>query len=103
MEGDEHLGVFAGRLWGLKQTPTHLHYRVLLPKSGDGEDDDVEPCLRRYFQLDVSLPPLYATWAKKDPKFAGLGDEWGGIRILAQDPIETIFAFICSSNNHIGM
>ena len=59
--------------------------------------------IRKYFQLDISLAKLYKEWASRDPKFAELTlTDYQGIRMLKQDPIETIFAFICSSNNNIS-
>lgn len=58
-----------------------------------------------FFQLGVSLASLYAQWKKNDENFAKAlkisGPLLEGIRILAQDPIETLFSFICSSNNNI--
>ncbi|KAL5011314.1 hypothetical protein ScPMuIL_009865 [Solemya velum] len=58
--------------------------------------------LTDYFQLDVNLSELYRKWCSVDPYFEKLSKHFGGIRILRQDPVETLFAFICSSNNNIS-
>ncbi|PSN32041.1 hypothetical protein C0J52_23774 [Blattella germanica] len=58
--------------------------------------------LRQYFRLDVSLEEKYAQWSKSDPHFKEASKKFTGIRILAQDPVENVFSFICSSNNHIS-
>jgi N-glycosylase/DNA lyase len=57
--------------------------------------------LLRYFGLDTSLAPLYDTWAAADERFASLAPKFPGIRVLQQDFVETLFSFICSSNNNI--
>ncbi|KAG5455657.1 MAG: N-glycosylase/DNA lyase [Olpidium bornovanus] len=66
--------------------------------------DQIRARLRDYFQLDVSLAELYRHWSLADPHFARLAGAVGlrGIRVLKQDPTETLFAFICSSNNNVG-
>lgn len=57
-----------------------------------------------YFQLEMDLVKLYATWGETDLVFAGEEQRAGvlsGVRVLRQDPWECLFGFICSSNNHI--
>ncbi|VDK85586.1 unnamed protein product [Litomosoides sigmodontis] len=55
--------------------------------------------------LNIKLVPLYKYWTENDKYFAHLLENYRrkveGIRILGQDPLETVFAFICSANNHI--
>ena len=62
-------------------------------------DDDA--VLKDYFQLDVNLRDLYNRWSKVDANFEKISKQFEGIRILRQDPVECLFAFICSSNNNI--
>ena len=45
---------------------------------------------------------VYHTWASADPLFAEVADKYPGVRILRQDPVENVFSFICSANNHIS-
>lgn len=95
----------------------------------DLKEDTTRKLLVDYFKLDVGLVPLYAQWAATDPHFAKKiatgGERLEGIRVLRQDPWETLitcgtrsllyvggmqlilfplvrFRFICSSNNNIG-
>lgn len=57
--------------------------------------------LQDYFQLGVDLNRLYRKWENADPNFAKISQKFQGVRVLRQDPVETLFAFICSSNNNI--
>lgn len=58
-----------------------------------------------YFRLNTDLKELYKTWSNKDKNFKErvetYSDVLSGIRVLRQDPVENLFSFICSSNNHI--
>lgn len=49
--------------------------------------------------------PLYKFWAENDKHFSQLLEnhrtKLEGIRVLGQDPLETVFVFICSANNHV--
>lgn len=58
--------------------------------------------LRDYFQLSVSLAELYKSWSKSDLTFEQTARKFAGVRMLRQDPVENLFSFICSSNNHIS-
>lgn len=58
--------------------------------------------LNDYLNLDVPLASLYEEWSEKDKVFARFAKRFGGVRMLRQDPWETLCAFICSSNNNIA-
>lgn len=64
------------------------------------EDTDTA-ILHDYFRLDHSLQSLYKLWASKDTNFALKSANCRGVRLLNQHPLESLVAFICSSNNHI--
>ncbi|KAJ6596983.1 DNA glycosylase [Mycena vulgaris] len=96
------------RLVCLKQNPTTLFYRTVLP---DPQPSALQLSLRQaetlvwlnsYFQLDVDLQNLYAEWATRDKVFSSIEARFAGIRMLRQDPWENLISFICSSNNNIG-
>ncbi|KAF1584041.1 N-glycosylase/DNA lyase, partial [Eudyptes moseleyi] len=102
-------GVLGGRVWTLRQDPDRLWYTVY------GEEEDGRPAeaakpdgaetdqiLRDYFQLDVGLPALYCAWGAADPLFRKVADDFPGVRVLRQDPVECLLSFICTSNNHIS-
>ncbi|KAM0792354.1 hypothetical protein ACM66B_005034 [Microbotryomycetes sp. NB124-2] len=97
----------------LRQDAKGIHYRALYPFQpphtsyiADLEQDTTRKMLVSYFQLDTPLAPLYAEWAAKDPHFKRKvereGERLEGIRVLNQDPWETLVSFICSSNNNIS-
>lgn len=57
--------------------------------------------LKRYFRLEVPLSELYENqWLPRDSRFEKKRPH--GIRILSQDPWETLLSYICSSNNNIS-
>lgn len=57
--------------------------------------------LVKYFRLEISLHVLHARdWLPRDPRFKAYAPQ--GIRMLAQEPWETLVSFICSSNNNIS-
>ncbi|XP_030641131.1 N-glycosylase/DNA lyase [Chanos chanos] len=60
-----------------------------------------EELLRDYFQLSVKLSDLYKEWGSVDQHFKHMSNTFTGVRMLRQDPVECLFSFICSSNNHI--
>ncbi|VDO40617.1 unnamed protein product [Brugia timori] len=101
---DIFFGVAKHRVWKIwRENDEQLGYEVLAKFSkARGNDLDV---LKDYFQLDIELMPLYKLWAENDKYFAHLLEnhrtKLEGIRVLGQDPLETVFAFICSANNHI--
>ncbi|KFO79849.1 N-glycosylase/DNA lyase, partial [Cuculus canorus] len=63
---------------------------------------ETDQILRDYFQLDVGLQALYRTWGAADPLFREVADDFPGVRVLRQDPVECLLSFICTSNNHIS-
>ena len=50
----------------------------------------------------VTLSTLAEQWASQDGRFASVSGYFPGARMLRQDPVECLFSFICSSNNHIS-
>jgi len=86
-------------------TDEGLHYRSLYPYKpphtaflADLECDTSLPFLRRYFNLDAALSPLYADWSARDAKFKRkieLGGSYlEGIRVLKQDEWETLVSCV---------
>ncbi|KAM6414027.1 N-glycosylase/DNA lyase [Rhynochetos jubatus] len=91
-------GVLGGRAWTLRQERGRLWYTVYGGAAGAATDR----ALRDFLRLDVRLPGLYRTWAAADPRFRQLARRFPGVRVLRQDPLECLLAFICSSNNHVA-
>lgn len=116
----------ANIVWALKQDKGAVYYRVLaeLPYDKAGivrmkveepktksissgktiySGNYYESLLHKYFQLDVDLAKEYAGWEKAHDHFRAITNQkFQGIRVLDQDPVENLFSFICSQNNHIS-
>ncbi|XP_027569723.1 N-glycosylase/DNA lyase [Pipra filicauda] len=109
-------GVLEGRVWTLRQDRDRLWYTVYGEEDEHKEEErggcpakaakldgaETDRILRDYFQLDVSLSALYREWEAADPLFRKVAEDFPGVRVLRQDPIECLFSFICTSNNHIS-
>ncbi|XP_014607517.1 PREDICTED: N-glycosylase/DNA lyase isoform X1 [Polistes canadensis] len=91
-------GVFNSSVWSLTQNDTCISYTVHGSLSDDHNYDEI---LRRYFRLDISLLDHCKKWTEVDKHFQKSSDKVDGVRILNQDVLENLFAFICSSNNNI--
>lgn len=65
-------------------------------------ENSYEDLIKDYFQLNIKVGNLYQKWSDVDSNFQSISSKFGGIRILRQDPVENLFSFICSSNNHIS-
>lgn len=128
---ESYIGVMANCVWQLRQTENDLLYRVLgelgntaenyynqvrikvaVPslkkKKSTAKDSQLlfgveyyESLLRAYFRLDVDLSDCYTKWAEAHQHFKSQSDKFYAIRVLDQDPVENLFSFICSQNNHI--
>ncbi|KAG7799257.1 hypothetical protein KL929_001334 [Ogataea haglerorum] len=79
----------------LKQDDTFLHY-ASIPHLKDTEEVVLD-----YFNLSIRLEELYLDWASKDKHFTKNSANFGGIRMLRQDPWENLVSFICSTNNNV--
>lgn len=107
----EWTSVLSGNVWTLKQDDKNIYYKI------ENEDVTAEPVtdsqyneffqkpdniLKDYFQLNYCLKDLYKKWSDADDIFKEAGSTFTGVRMLRQDPVENLFSFICSSNNHIS-
>ena len=117
----EWTNVLSGLVWTLKQIQNDIFYRVFKSESSQHhegkrilEEIEISPnsktdegstlyesILRDYFQLDVDVESLFEQWRDRDPYFAEVSEKIQGVRVLRQNPVETLFSFICSSNNNI--
>lgn len=80
---------------------SHVWYKNLGPYSkGNG---DLLDHLEDYFNLrEVHLAALSKDWAAADSLYREIVQDIPGARMLRQDPVECLFSFICSQNNHIS-
>jgi len=110
-----YTGVIGSRAYQLEQLEDGFRYRVVArcPSAKDEEDEEGEDGvegekgrelaeLREYFQLQLNLSDFISHWSKCDERFKAVKEYYPGARLLRQDPVECLFSFICSSNNHIS-
>lgn len=111
-----HYQVLAELPYGSEDTDTsddallQTRMKVGRPKerSGRGQkllypEDYYDSLLCKYFRLDVDLDEQCQKWAKAHKHFRQVSKErHTAIRVLDQDPVENLFSFICSQNNHIN-
>lgn len=64
-------------------------------------DGDGESMLRDYFRLDVCLADLYKDFIDADPRMSDAIKRFRGLRLLRQDPMETLLSYICSAANSV--
>ncbi|KAJ7299178.1 hypothetical protein O6H91_Y287200 [Diphasiastrum complanatum] len=99
-------GVLESHLLSLRQTKEdilfYLHNSLSFNEDGRiCEAVDVAEVLHDYFHLGTSLVSLWETFSAADERFAEVAPYMTGARLLRQKPLECVFQFICSSNNHI--
>jgi len=63
--------------------------------------EDDECLVRDYLRLDDDVNAIYARLSAADQHLASLVARFSGLRLLRQDPTETLLSFICSAANSI--
>ncbi|GAB4821909.1 hypothetical protein N2152v2_008955 [Parachlorella kessleri] len=98
---DQFTGVIGQRVVRLRQLDGDVEYQVVArgPQALAAEDAAV---LHDYFNLGTSLAELAQQWCAADARFCTVHPHLPGARMLRQDPVECLFQFVCSSNNHIS-
>ncbi|KAK9805430.1 hypothetical protein WJX73_005270 [Symbiochloris irregularis] len=98
----EYSGIIGQRALAMRQDlqTGDLLYKVLArgPQAVPAEDEAV---LVDFFNLNVSLQQLSKQWVA-DQRFRAVHPFFPGARVLRQDPLDCLFQFVCSSNNHIS-
>ncbi|CAF0771170.1 unnamed protein product [Rotaria sordida] len=104
---NEFIGVLGTYIVRLQHQNNNLRYTFFinndnLIKLSNDNDRRVETALilHNYFQLKIKLCELFDKWCKSDMRFEK-GQIPIGIRVLAQEPLENLISFICSSNNNV--
>lgn len=100
--GEKWIGVFASKVWELQQETDGIVYNVWEQNTENTQNESHNELLSNYFQLDLNLKECYSEWSNSDKFFKDAAQQFYGIRMLKQDPVENIFSFICSSNNNIA-
>lgn len=109
MKTDVWRGVYNDRVWTLYQSDVKIdftstrHVTVGPPeKKGIMQKSVVKQLLFDYFRMDFPLKEYYQRWAMADQHFCQISNKFHGLRMIKQDIVENLFAFICSSNNTIN-
>ncbi|PRW59786.1 N-glycosylase DNA lyase OGG1 [Chlorella sorokiniana] len=97
----EFTGVVGRRAVVVRQLPNDVEYRVIARGEGTDPGSDAA-ALADYFNLSHSLAALAPGWCAACGRYAAVHPLLPGARMLRQDPVECLFQFICSSNNHIS-
>jgi len=94
-------GVIAGHLFRLRQLPEGISAELLgSTASSHAPRTTHHALLRNYLQLDVDLPAVLAAFPGDAPMRASVA-ACRGLRLLRQEPWETLVSFICSSTKQI--
>jgi N-glycosylase/DNA lyase len=64
--------------------------------------DDPAGFVASYLRLEVDLERLYAAFSGADPWIAAAVASFPGLRLLRQEPQETLLSYICSTANSVG-
>ncbi|XP_046583451.1 N-glycosylase/DNA lyase-like isoform X2 [Haliotis rubra] len=88
--------------WDISINTNNMHKIKVKEEPLFSSENVYESILCDYFQLSVNLGKLYKSWSAADQNFKKISSSFQGIRMLRQDPVENLFSFICSSNNHIS-
>ncbi|KAL3141464.1 hypothetical protein ABBQ32_005027 [Trebouxia sp. C0010 RCD-2024] len=85
----------------VQQLSDDVQYQVIARGKAAATSED-GTVLRDYFNLQACLKDLCQEWSDRDERFNKIHAYFPGARVLRQDPVECLFEFICSSNNHIS-
>ena len=96
---NEWVGVLGKSILLFKQFPDRTECRIM--DSADDNPDKTKRDVEEFLRLETDLEKLYKHWSERDQYFRTIEERVSGIRLLRQDPVETIFSFICSTNNNI--
>lgn len=92
-------GVAFECFWELKQTPSTIKYKVCSNQTHP--EEFYRKMLEKYLRLNFDLKSNCEKWKKAHKHFEDTSQALKAVRVLDQEPLETIISFICSQNNHI--
>ncbi len=93
-------GLYQGSFGGIFMKLWQKGKRLFFESAGKPFPPGIEMHLRRYFDLERNLNPLYSL-LEQDPKIPSVWNAIRGLRLIRQDSWEAMGCFILSSNNNI--
>lgn len=87
-------GIAGGKMIAVRQADSFLYIK-------GASSEDIRNYWSRYFDLHRDYSALKQSFASLDPYLKTAVTLCGGIRILHQEPFETLISFIISANNNI--
>eukprot|EP01118_Nematostelium_gracile_P012670 TRINITY_DN465_c0_g1_i1.p1 TRINITY_DN465_c0_g1~~TRINITY_DN465_c0_g1_i1.p1 ORF type:complete len:378 (-),score=80.47 TRINITY_DN465_c0_g1_i1:13-1146(-) len=97
---NEFVGVVGKTVYMLKNTDNEILFQFHNSSNNDAQSH--QAFLSDYFQIHHSFSDLFEQWCSGDEKFRPQCSKFKGLRLLRQEPSETLFSFICSQNNNIS-
>ena len=91
-------GVVGGQVWQVRQERDVV--AAVVNRGGNEDSRAYRARLQRYLVLDVSLPRVVATFPDDGVLQEAVKKHWG-LRVLRQEPWETLASFIASSTKQI--
>jgi N-glycosylase/DNA lyase len=90
-------GVAGNRAWRLERSAGVLYARVVpaLPA------DEARQFLSRYFALDLAAAEIAAAVGAAHPAAARAAEQFEGLRILRQEPLETLLTFAIATATNV--
>ncbi len=89
------VGVVRGRAIRLSRVRDQVVGHVFPPS------EDATSLLRSYLRLDVDLAGLYEAFGSVDLWISSAVSQFAGLRVLLQEPQETLLSYICSTANSV--
>ena len=95
-EGEDgwYYGFVKGHLLKVRHSEDGIEFRSEAP------EESLKSAVETYFRLDQDITPVHDA-LREDDKLRALVGQYGGMRVLRQDPWECLVAYICSQNNKI--
>jgi len=90
------MGVVRGHVLRLRREAGAVVGEVYPPRI------DAESFLAAYLRIDVDLDGLYRRFAAAEPLAAKAVSRFAGLRVLSQEPQETLLSYVCSTANSVA-
>jgi N-glycosylase/DNA lyase len=91
-------GVIGRKVFRLWREGEEIVWEAFSSHGSDTSDGDL---IAGYLRLDVDLQALYADFCAADEHIRGAIERFRGLRVVRQDPEETLLSYICSSANSV--